>query len=96
MKFISLTKGGINVNLHVLPNAPKSQIIGPHGESLKIKINAPPIDGKANQEIVRFFSELLDVAKTSMEVVKGGKSKTKVLFIRNISRETFLAKVMHE
>ena len=84
------------MNLHVLPNAPKSQIIGPHGESLKIKINAPPIDGKANQEIVRFFSELLDVAKTSMEVVKGGKSKTKVLFIRNISRETFLAKVMHE
>lgn len=67
------------MSLHVLPNAPKTQIIGQHGDALKIKIQAPPVDGKANQEIIRFFAEALRIPKNQIEIVSGEISKTKKL-----------------
>ncbi len=79
--------GGVQISLHVLPNAPKSQIIGEHNGSLKIKIKAPPVDGKANEAIVDFFSRLLKVSKSSIEILKGDKSKAKKILIHGLTVE---------
>ncbi len=79
--------GGVQISLHVLPNAPKSQIIGEHNGSLKIKIKAPPVDGKANEAIVEFFSRLLKVSKSSIEILKGDKSKAKKILIHGLTVE---------
>lgn len=81
------------ISLHVLPNAPKSQIVGEHNGSLKIKIKAPPVDGKANDAIVAFFSDFLDLAKSKIEILKGDKSKEKALIIYGVPLEQIQAKV---
>jgi uncharacterized protein (TIGR00251 family) len=82
--YLKETSDGIVIQLHVIPNASKTEIVGTHGEALKIKIKAPPVDGKANQAIVSFFSEFLNVAKSKIEILRGDKSKTKSLLIRGI------------
>ena len=76
------TAEGVSISLHVLPNAPKSEIIGPHNNCLKIKIKSPPIDGKANECIEKFFAELLGLPKKNIELIHGEKSKQKTLLVR--------------
>lgn len=78
---------GVQISLHVLPKAHKSEIIGEHNGALKIKIKAPPVDGKANEAIVEFFSKLLKLSKNSIEILKGDKSKTKKILIHGLNVE---------
>jgi len=78
------TSEGIEIALHVQPNAPKSQIIGVHGERLKVKIKAPPVEGKANDEIVNFFSALLGIPKNQIGFQRGEHSKSKTLLIHGL------------
>ena len=70
------------INLKVIPNAKKTEIIGLLDEALKIKIASPPVDGKANAQIIKFFSNYLDIAKSKLEIVSGEKSKYKQLKVK--------------
>ncbi len=76
------TKDGIIVKIHVVPNSSKTQIVGKHGDRLKIKIKAPPVDGKANEEIISFLSDLLKVKKNQIDLISGQTSKSKNILIR--------------
>lgn len=87
------TKEGVLVSLHVLPNAPKSQIIGEYNGSLKIKIKAPPVDGKANEAIITFFSDFFELSKSKIEISKGDKSKEKTLLLCGALIQQIQAKV---
>ena len=53
------------VEVYVQPGAKVSQVVGCHGERLKIKISSPPVDGKANQEVLEFFAKLSIPSKTN-------------------------------
>lgn len=65
-------KDGVDISLHVSPGAKRTEIKGPHGDSsLKLRVCAPPADGKANAEIGRFLSELLGARRSDVEVVRG-------------------------
>lgn len=79
---------GVLLHLHVIPNARKTEIIGIHGECLKIKIQAPPVDGKANDEIIRFFSKLLKIPKARIYFENGETSKSKILRCENLQAES--------
>lgn len=81
------TKEGVELSLHILPNAPRSQIVGLHNGCLKLKIKAPPIDGKANEAIVEFFSEFLKIPKSQISFGRGAKSKSKTIVIHGIPLE---------
>jgi len=76
---------GVVISLFVQPNAPKSSIIGEYNQLLKIKIKSPPVEGKANDEIVRFFSEVFHIAKNKVEILSGDKSKQKRVLIKGLS-----------
>ena len=56
------------VDVYVQPGAKVSQIIGKHGERLKIKISSPPVDGKANQAVIEFFAKLFNLAKRDVNI----------------------------
>ncbi len=64
--------------VRVQPNASVSAVVGEHGEELKVRLAAPPVDGRANDELVRLIARALDVPRGSVEVVRGhtGRSKT--------------------
>jgi uncharacterized protein (TIGR00251 family) len=69
------------VTVKVHPRARRSGIAGRLGETWKLDLAAPPVDGKANEECVRFFAELADVPRARVRIVTGTTSRTKVIEI---------------
>jgi hypothetical protein len=65
--------------LHVQPGAKRTEIAGLHGDSLKIRLAAPPVDGKANDCLVAFLAERLEVAKSRIALISGAGSRSKRL-----------------
>jgi uncharacterized protein (TIGR00251 family) len=70
-----------NINVQVQPNAGRSQVVSFVGGVLKVKIAAPPVEGKANKKLVEFLSEMLDISKSQINIVKGASGKNKVIEI---------------
>ena len=81
MSFYVVSKKGIIVNLHISPNAPRTYICGKHGDCIKIKLKAPPVDGEANKELIKFLSKEWKIPKSKIKIVKGLTSRTKTIII---------------
>ncbi|MFT5236376.1 MAG: hypothetical protein ACI8SK_001645 [Shewanella sp.] len=64
-------QGDLLLNLYIQPKASRDQIVGVHGEELKIAITAPPIDGKANAHLTKFLSKTFKVPKGDIKILKG-------------------------
>ncbi len=80
-------------DIAVSPKSSRSMIsIGP-GNSIKVYLNAPPIDGKANSELVSLFSKKLKIPKSCITIISGEKGKKKRIAIEGLSRETILKKL---
>ncbi len=80
---------GVQVHVFVQPGGSKNSLIGEvtsaFGPALKIKLKAPPVDGKANKALIEFFSHLFDVSKSKIEIIKGETSRNKKLQISGLS-----------
>ena len=73
----------ITVKVH--PRATRTALTGRLGNAWKLDLAAPPVDGKANDECVRFFAELARVPRAQVRIVKGATSRTKVVEIEGVS-----------
>ena len=71
--------GKITLTLHIQPGAKKTEIIGLHGDALKIRLAAPPIDGKANAALIEFLAARLGLNKSAVSLKSGQTSRRKVL-----------------
>ena len=71
----------ITLTLHVQPGAKRSEIAGLHGEALKIRLAAPPVEGRANEALLKFVAGLFDVPLRQVELRQGGQSRHKVVAI---------------
>jgi uncharacterized protein (TIGR00251 family) len=81
--FITHTEDGILINLRVSPGAKRTSIEGPYGESaIRLRVAAPPVDGKANAEVERFMAGLLGTPRSDVAVVRGALSRDKVVLVR--------------
>jgi uncharacterized protein (TIGR00251 family) len=69
----------------VVPNARRSEVAGFMQEEVRVKIQAPAHEGKANAELIRFLSELIGCAKSSIIIKRGEKSRNKVIEIEGVS-----------
>ena len=72
-------QGGIRITVQITPNAKKSEVIGVLEDALKIKLHAQPIEGKANEALVRFLADMLDVPKSAVTITHGHTSKRKII-----------------
>jgi uncharacterized protein len=77
--------GAVTIKVRVQPRAPRTEIAGEHAGAIKVRIAAPPVDGKANEECRRYLAKLLKVSATSVEIISGESSRDKVIRIHNIS-----------
>lgn len=68
---------------HIQPGAKRSELAGEHGGRLKIRLQAPPVDGKANTELVRFLSSLFAVPRHAVRIESGELSRQKRVRIEN-------------
>jgi uncharacterized protein (TIGR00251 family) len=80
------TTAGVSFKVRVQPRASRTAITGVLGdEILKIALAAPPVEGRANEALVRFFAELFDVPPSAIEIVSGGQSRNKVVRVAGAS-----------
>lgn len=89
MNWIEDIKDGVILRVVVQPQSPKNQIVGLHGDParLKIRIAAPPREGEANDELVKYLKILLRPLHAQVSLLRGETSKKKDLFIRESSKE---------
>ena len=71
----------ITLNLHVQPGAKTSSISGLHGDALKIRLAASPIEGRANKALIKFLAETFAVPLRNIELLRGQQSRHKVVQI---------------
>lgn len=74
--------------VRVTPNASKSEFAGRIGDAAKVKLKAKPVDGAANKELVRFLAGFLKVSKSSISLVRGVRSRDKLVSIECRDKET--------
>ena len=77
--FYELNEKGVILNILVRPNAAANKIEGLHDGLLKLRINAQPVEGAANQAVIKLLSKSLNVPKTSIEILAGHTNKQKRL-----------------
>lgn len=71
----------VTLTLHVQPGAKRSEVAGLHGEALKIRLAAPPVEGRANKALLGFIADLFDVPVRQVELRQGGQSRHKVVAV---------------
>ena len=89
--------GGVTLAVRAQPGAKKTAILGDYGEGsaaqLKIAVQAPPIEGKANAALIAFLADTFGLAKNKVEIVSGELSRSKVFLLRGVSLEEVQTKV---
>jgi uncharacterized protein (TIGR00251 family) len=76
---------GVTLRLHIQPGAKKTEVVGMHGDALKIRLAAPPVDGKANACLLTFLAETLGVAKSAVSLVSGDTSRAKRVHVSGVT-----------
>ncbi len=71
--------------LHVQPGAKRTEVSGLHGEALKIRLAAPPIEGRANEALLRFIADAFGVPLREVELLRGGQSRHKMVKVTGSS-----------
>jgi len=81
--------GGVTLAVRAQPGAKKTAIAGVYGEGdaaqLKVAVKAPPVEGRANEALIRFLAETFGIPKRSVELVSGELSRSKVFLLRGVS-----------
>ncbi|MBW2630678.1 MAG: YggU family protein [Deltaproteobacteria bacterium] len=84
---VSETENGVVFSIRVIPRASRCELAGVQGDALKIRITAPPVEGAANKECIKFLSDMLGVKKSQIKIISGHKSKNKKVSISGINRK---------
>jgi uncharacterized protein (TIGR00251 family) len=74
----------VRVRIRVQPRASRTEIVGEHDGALKVRVAAPPVDGAANEELVRFIAKRMGVAQSRVRVTTGETGRSKVIEIDGV------------
>lgn len=91
MEWIRETAKGVLLPVRAVPRAAKNEIQGVHGDALKVRLQAPPVEGKANQALIRFLSDTLDIPRSQLSVASGETGRNKAVLITGMTRETLVS-----
>ena len=93
------TSSGVTIAVRVQPGAKKTTIVGVYGEGadarLKIAVQAPPIEGRANMAVIVYLAELFDLPRNRVELVSGELSRSKVFLLRGVTPVQAEARLGH-
>jgi hypothetical protein len=80
----------IILKVYLQPKSSKNEIVGPYRDGIKIKVTAPPVEGKANEALIRYLSKELGISPSSIEMIKGHHSREKTLKVSGIPHQEHL------
>ena len=85
MAAITPTDDGVMLAVQVQPRASRTEYVGRHGDAIKIRLAAPPVDGEANEELVRFLARHLGVGRGEVIIASGATTKRKRVRIEGVT-----------
>ena len=77
MPWLRTDGDGVVLTLYIQPGAKRSEVVGAHGEALKIRLAAPPVDGKANAALIEFLAAKVGVGRTAVTLLSGETARAK-------------------
>jgi uncharacterized protein (TIGR00251 family) len=80
-------EGSVVLHVHVQPGAGRGAVVGRHGDSLKIRVAAPPVEGRANDAAIALLAEALEVKARDIELVSGGRSRVKRFRVHGVGAD---------
>lgn len=86
---------GVDVHVHVQPRAGRDAIVGRHGAALKVRVTAPPLDGRANDAVCRLVADALGVRPSAVRVVGGSTSRVKRLRVDGVVASAVAARLAY-
>ena len=92
--YIFNTPNGIIIIIKLVPNSSFNKIVDYTEEFIKIKISAPPVENRANKELIEFISDISGVNKSNISIISGEKSKLKKILIKNGDFNLITQKIM--
>ena len=84
------------LSLRVQPRASRNTVVGWTGDTLKIRLTAPPVEGEANEACLAFLATLLDLAPSRLAIIRGARSRTKLIRITGLTQEEVRARLAHK
>lgn len=90
---ITPTADGIRLLVRVQPRAARTEMVGEHGGALKIRVAAPPVDGAANDALVRFLAEQLAVPRAAVTLAAGTSGRSKVVLVSGVTPQAAAARL---
>ena len=90
---ITADPGGVRIQLHVQPGASTSEVTGLHGNRIRLRIQSPPVDGRANAAVLAWIAEVLGVPRGAVTLVRGEKSREKTVEVRGVTVEVAAEKL---
>jgi uncharacterized protein (TIGR00251 family) len=93
MDWIRETAKGVLLPVRAVPRASKNEIQGIYNDALKVRLQAPPVEGKANQALIRFLSDALDIPRSQLSIASGETGRNKAVLIAGISKTELLKRL---
>ena len=94
MEWMNETPTGVELKIHAVPRASKNEIQGLHNNALKVRLTTPPVDGKANQALIKFLSKTLGIPNAQIQLLRGKTTRYKTVRIHGLSKETLTEKLV--
>lgn len=85
MTFLREFDSGVRLTVHAQPKASRTKIVGVHGDALKIAVQAPPVEGAANEALQDFLARVFQISKSSISLSSGASGRRKIFEIRGVS-----------
>jgi uncharacterized protein (TIGR00251 family) len=82
---ISAVADGVRIRIRVQPRAARTEVAGPYGDAIRIRLAAPPVDGAANEALERFLAACLGVPRAAVALVSGHAGRSKVVEVRGVT-----------
>ena len=87
------TKDGAILTVHLQPRASTTEYVGIHGDAIKIRVAAPPVDGAANEELIWFLARRLSIPASSVRIRSGASGRHKRVLVKGVAAELVLARL---
>lgn len=91
---MSATAGQSKIVVQVHANASRNEVVGMVGGVLKVKIAAPPVEGKANKRLIEFLCARLEVSKSRISIIKGETSRNKIIVVEGLDGDEVMKRLL--
>jgi hypothetical protein len=88
--FLQTRSDGVLLHVVIQPRASRNEITGVQQQALKIRLTAPPVEGAANKECLRFLADALDISPSQLQLISGHKARRKTVLIRGLTPQAIL------